>query len=288
MVRLTILALALMVGTLCSHASHAQSFPFELGDTPDYARLNTKSQTRYIISGRNEAVGTAEEMIWGVGGTYPGFIETASTISVVSDDVDDTAAGAGAQTVLIQGVDENWFEQNVILPLSGTTPAVTTHTFLRVNRVVVLTVGVCGNQAPTNCTNEGTINVTATTGAVQMARIPPATGISQLGIFSVPMGQTAVMRSIFVSVAGNDAADFHVNQRVGADASAPYNARQRILHLSDTAGAESLTLHHSAHFAEKTDVFFSAQLPSPGDAADVTVVAQFDLYDNNVLGLVAP
>ena len=57
--------------------------------------------------GRNPGVKSADyESIWDGSNLYP-WPTAAETLSVVSDDADDTSAGTGARTVEIEGLDSS-------------------------------------------------------------------------------------------------------------------------------------------------------------------------------------
>ena len=53
----------------------------------------------------NIDVDNAKETIWDGGGIYT-YIETAETLTVTSNSVNDAVAGSGARTVEIQGLNQ--------------------------------------------------------------------------------------------------------------------------------------------------------------------------------------
>ena len=57
--------------------------------------------------GRNPNVGGAPETIWEQGGVYT-YLTVASTVYVSGADAQDSAAGTGARTVTVQGLDANY------------------------------------------------------------------------------------------------------------------------------------------------------------------------------------
>lgn len=90
--------------------------------------------------GRNTDVGTALETVWNEGGLLT-YLTTATVLQISSDDADDTSAGAGAQTVEIQGLDENWVMINELVILNGQTQVPTVSKFIRVFRMRVMSAG---------------------------------------------------------------------------------------------------------------------------------------------------
>lgn len=148
---------------------------------------------RYVVvQGVNLDVdaGTVPEDIIPAGGLY-NWQATAVQLRIVSDSADDSAAGTGARTVLIQGLDNSFAEIQETITLNGLTPVNTVNLYRRVARVTVLTVGALE-------TNAGLI-ILETTGAVSQARIPPGYGVSQNCLYTVPAGFTAWVLEAFVA-----------------------------------------------------------------------------------------
>lgn len=128
--------------------------------------------------GYNDDVDVGTETVWSPGGTFA-RMTAAATLSVVSTSTDDDGdpAGTGAQTLIIWGIDENWEEQIEVITMNGTTPVITTGTWLGVNR---MSVYACG----TGLINAGTITATATGGgSTVQAQIPVGEGSTQQAIF---------------------------------------------------------------------------------------------------------
>lgn len=146
--------------------------------------------------GYNADVDTATdpEVVASWGGTFTPMT-TARTLSVVSTSTDDDGApaGIGAQSVLIYGVDANRMEQTVVVTLDGTTPVVTTETWLGVNRMAIYVSG-------SNQVNVGTITATATTDLTTQAQIPAGEGTSQQCIFFTQDSHQALAEWITVNV----------------------------------------------------------------------------------------
>ena len=86
--------------------------------------------------GFNPDVNGTEESIWGHGGNYP-WAAAAFTAFISSSSTADTSAGTGAQTVTVQGLDENYATQSVTVDMNGQTQVQIGDAsgWLRVNRV---------------------------------------------------------------------------------------------------------------------------------------------------------
>ena len=101
-----------------------------------------------FYSGFNPDVDTAgvPEDVWPQGGLIQ-FPAVADTVDIVSDSVLDTAAGTGARTLLVEGVNDDFDEISEIVTLDGLTPVSTLQNFLYVNSSTVATAGATtGNQ----------------------------------------------------------------------------------------------------------------------------------------------
>lgn len=140
----------------------------------------------------NPDIDIGTETVWSTGGTFTRIV-TARTLSIVSTSANDTSAGTGARTIGITGVDANWNEQTVVVTLNGTTPVVTTETWLGVNRISVYSAGSGG-------TNAGVITATATTEATIQSEIPVGLGTTQTGFFFVPQNHQVLMDWLYVSL----------------------------------------------------------------------------------------
>lgn len=120
---------------------------------------------------------------------------TPSTISFQSSSALDTAAGTGAKSILLYGVDANGAEQTEVLALNGMSAVVTTKTWTNVlNRVQVVAAGSL-------LTNQGTITGTANSGIV--CTIPPFVGLMKQLAYVVPTGKKALCYSYFFDASKN-------------------------------------------------------------------------------------
>ena len=87
--------------------------------------------------GRNPNIGGIPETVWEQGGVYT-YLTVASTIYVSGADAQDGAAGTGARTVTVQGLDADYNAIEETLTVDG---AVSTQSFLRVYRAFVVSAG---------------------------------------------------------------------------------------------------------------------------------------------------
>jgi len=133
--------------------------------------------TTWNLFGFNGDVDIGTEVLGAQGGTFT-FLTAASTLTIVSSSTDDdgSPAGTGANSLVIYGIDANRVSQIEVITLNGTTPVVTTTTWLGVNRAAIYLAGSTYN-------NVGNITITATTGGSVQAYIPATKGSTQQLIF---------------------------------------------------------------------------------------------------------
>lgn len=145
--------------------------------------------------------GSVPEEIWSAGGVYT-FPTSASTLSIASSSAQDAVGGTGASQIYISGLASDYSDQGEFITLTGTTPVVTTLSYLRCNRSFI--TGAVGS----NGTNVGTITITHTGGASVIAEIPANGGQTKQLIYTVPLGYTGFVKSGSFRVIDNQAGTF--------------------------------------------------------------------------------
>ena len=149
-----------MTGSVVSSVTRFGKYePFEL----QVARGQITMHSSVIVFGYNPDVDTAEESVWPDGGTVP-HPTTASVLKISSSSTDDTAAGTGARTVVIVGLDGSYNQVSETVTLNGQTAVNTTNSYLYVNQFYVASVGSGGANAGN--INAGTGTVTSGVPAV--------------------------------------------------------------------------------------------------------------------------
>ena len=170
------------------------------------SRDKVRGAYHIIKFGENLDVDGSMETIWDGGGLYT-YLTSAGVLTVTSTDGDDAAAGTGARTVTVEGLDANYNQVSETLTVGGGAGSVE---FFRVFRVFVATSGSSG-------TNEGTISIAQ--GATTLAQIrtvgtPSSTGLGQtfMSIYTVPAGYTGYIFDWNVSTAKADGDVFLVKR----------------------------------------------------------------------------
>lgn len=221
--------------------------------------------------GSNNDVGTgAYEDIWQAGGTY-NWLTAASAVRVkAGGNAADTAAGAGAQSVTIVGLDENWAEASETVATNGAlASSPTTTTFIRVFRAYVENAGAYTG------VNTGDVTI-ETTGGTTVGFISAGLGQSQLGLYSVPAGKVAYLQRfrIVANSGANKTATIRLWQRRDADdVATPFKPKRLVDVFNGVSGEVSVEHATYPSFPAKTDIWFDAI----GDANATSVDVSFDL-----------
>jgi hypothetical protein len=173
--------------------------PFEL----QVARGQITMHSSFCQFGINTAVGTANETVWIGSNTYT-FPSSASVLKISSSSASDTSAGTGARTVQIQGLDANYEAVSETVSLNGQTEVNTTNSYIRVNKMIVLTAGTGGTSVGNIYAGTGT--VTAGVPAVVVNQTGILANETESGFYTVPAGYTAFI-NMWTMSSGNTTAD---------------------------------------------------------------------------------
>jgi hypothetical protein len=137
------------------------------------------------VFGYNPDVDTEEETVWPINGLL-GHPPSPTLMLISSTSANDTAAGTGARTVLLEGVNGTGGRASEIVTLNGQTPVSTVKTYDAIERMVVLTVGSGGSNA--GFIYAGTGAVTAGVPAVPYSVIATGENASIIGHWTCPAG----------------------------------------------------------------------------------------------------
>ena len=228
--------------------------------------------------GHNPAAATGGEDVWGGGGTYAFYPTTAQTMEAVSSDNDDNVGDTGARLLLVFGLNSSWDEVSEYVTLTGTTPVALNHTYIRMYRAVVISVG-------SSESNEGNIQVRETGAGDIGAYIAAGDGQTQQAIYTIPRGKTGYFIKGYVAL-GND-------NKNGEDGTFQWKARLNNGFTGAWAvkGQVNLVNIGSSHWQyeygapsggipEKTDI----RIAMTEASATMDIVGGFDLVlvDNNL------
>jgi hypothetical protein len=104
---------------------------------------HTKGHRTLYKFGYNPDVNGDEETVWSQGGDFP-YPTSAVTMFVSSTSANDANGGTGANSIIIQGLDENYDEVEETVLLNGQTQVATQNSYLRIYRAFVTLCGTGG------------------------------------------------------------------------------------------------------------------------------------------------
>ena len=160
--------------------------PFEL----QVSRGQITAHSVVHVFGFNPDVDTVEETVWPIDGIL-GHPPSPTIMTVSSSSADDAAAGTGARTVLIEGLNGTGGLITEIVTLNGQTAVSTVNTYDAIERMVVMTTGSGEGNAGLIYTGTGT--VTSGVPAVPYSVIGAGDNNSLVGHFTCPAGFTAYL-----------------------------------------------------------------------------------------------
>ncbi len=145
----------------------------------------------------------AQETVWTYGGLYQ-HAPSPTIMTVSSSSTDDAAAGTGARTIYITGINGTGLEVSEIVTLNGQTAVNTTHSYTEINYIQVLTAGSNGANAGSLYVGTGTVTLGAP--ANVYGHVMAGENQSLIGHWTVPTDHTGylVKGSISSGTPGNN------------------------------------------------------------------------------------
>ncbi len=210
---------------------------------------HTKGHRTLYKFGYNPDVNGDEETVWSQGGDFP-YPTSAVTMFVSSTSANDANGGTGANSILIQGLDENYDEIEETVLLNGQTQVATQNSYLRVYRAFVTLAGTGG-------TSGGIIYV-GSSGAT--SGVPNTTiyanlhlgNQTQIAAYTVPAGYTLYLDDInftaALSLANKTATCSFVSRTFGSNV-----FRTRFINVLQS-NQLTTKFEYPQNFTEKTDL----------------------------------
>jgi len=227
--------------------------------------------------GRNDTVASATWEAINLSSSATSFLSAATTVRVkAGGNAADTAAGAGARGITIEGLDETGAEASETVATAGASASsATSTTFIRVNRFYVSAVGTYGvaNTAIVTLENGG--------GGTDLGIIGVEEGQSQTCHYTIPLAKTGYLLGATLSVDAAKAADIRMFHRLDIlDTSAPMGAKRLKLYFDGIQGEFVFTPQSPSNaIVALTDVWWEAE-GGGGAAAEVSVDFEILLVDN--------
>lgn len=217
----------------------------------DVGRVTSDVAFTLDIFGENLDIDSAAtEDIWTAGGVKTDQT-SVGTIEVLSDDVNDAAAGSGARTVRLTGYSSTYGVGSDTVSMNGTT-AVEVEDFLDVYFAEVVTAGSTNN-------NVGNITIRKKTGPVTVNHIAAGQNQSQSTYYIIPNEHTGFLisytGSIGDSAVGGGEKIGEITLERQHEGSSIW-LHQQTHHYNSTAGPYQKEMHGVDVFSEKERIKF--------------------------------
>src|SRR5210317_2535690 len=231
------------------------SEPFEL----QVARGQISFHESVHKFGFNSAVDTTLATVWAQGGLYS-YLGSASALYISSSSVNDTAAGTGARTVTVSGLDNNFDFKVETVSLNGQTGVeLNGSTWFRVNRIVVNTAGSGGANAGvlyvgTEATPSGGVPTN------KYAAVAIGDNQTLMCVWTVPLGYTAYLHQKDVS-SSSSAGKFAIFSLLARPKDGVFNIKDRVLLANNST---AISYWNPIPLYECTDIEVRALADSSG------------------------
>jgi hypothetical protein len=156
------------------------------------ALIKAPSDLIVLLTGFNDDGDTGDD-VWEASAVYP-FPAAAAATTIISDSADDAAAGTGARTCLVTGLDANYNFVSQVASMNGVGAVTLGTQLLRVLGVEVLTAGSGG-------LNAGIINVRH--GATDLAHMVVGWNTTKMAIYTIPAGRYGFLLDWSISTDGS-------------------------------------------------------------------------------------
>ena len=173
-----------MVTTISSISRQGTFEPFEL----QVSRGQIQGHRSVIVFGFNPDVDATQVSVWPLPSLIT-FPASALQMTVSSTSANDTSAGTGARTIVVQGLDANYNEVTETVTMNGQTAVTMTTSLLRVNYAYVATAGSANSAVGDIYIGTGT--VTAGVPATTYDIIKLDYNNTTTGSYTIPAGYTA-------------------------------------------------------------------------------------------------
>lgn len=231
--------------------------------------------------GRNDAVGTSFEPVC-LGGIYrvPQSGSAATLRVKAGGNANDTAAGSGARSVTVAGLDENFeLASETVATAGASASSATTTTFTRLFLIDVATSGTYASSAAGSHAGDIVIEDGAGTqdwGTMDATAFPKSG--SEIGAYTIPSGYTGFVKLRDISIDSGKTIDAIFFSRLNCDqTAAPYSAMRARSVITGVAGGSIEAFGQTdvpfGPFVGPTDVGFMAKV----SAGSASVSVEFEV-----------
>jgi hypothetical protein len=173
-----------MATTISSVTRQGAYEPFEL----QVSRGQIQGHRNVTVFGFNPDVDTTQVSVWPLPSLIT-FPAAALQMTVSSASANDTSAGTGARTIVVQGLDANYNEVTETVTMNGQTAVTMTASLIRVNYAYVATAGSGNSAAGDIYIGTGTVTAGVPATVYDIIKFDYNTTIT--GSYTVPAGYTA-------------------------------------------------------------------------------------------------
>lgn len=214
-----------------------------------------------VIFGYNSDIDTSPETVWPHGGLLA-FPDNALQMKVSSSSANDTAAGTGARTVYVSGLDASHNTISETVTLNGQTAVLTTNSYLHINEAYVTSAGSLNSAA--GDIYFGTGVVTAGVPATVYDIIAYDYNKRVTGSYTVPAGYTAYLEQGLFST-GSSSGNTSVTGRLMTRGTNDIRLTAAIVTLNN--GAADYAFEYPIVIPEKTTIEAQAFASANNNAA---------------------
>jgi len=223
--------------------------------------------------GRNVACGTAYVPVSDNGVYRTPQVGSATALRIkAGGNAADTAAGAGARSVRLTGIDANGDEITETIATAGASASVATNAqFIRLYEAAVVDTGTYGTQAAGS--HAGNITIENAAGTQDWAQIQlngfPAS-VTGIGSLTIPRNHVGLISSLQINVDLTKSTDVLILRRGGIlDTAAPYEPIYKVQEFIGVARPITIQFEAPIKITELTDIGVLAKVSNGTGAVSV-------------------
>lgn len=226
--------------------------------------------TPLYLNGVNGASTTTYETLWDNSSLYTFLATNMAAPTLVSSSANDTAAGTGARTVLVSGVNSSFVEVSETVTLNGVGAVALANSYMSINSMRVLTAGTGG-------TNAGTLTLASSTPTTH-ALMAISASMTTSFMYTVPADKTLMMLDLCVATRSATAGGNSLAIETIVNLSGVKTRKFFVPDTSATGGTPFFKFSIPLVFEEKTQI--NGLVISGAGTGPVTALATCMLLDN--------
>ena len=227
--------------------------------------------------GRNVACGTSYTPVSDIGVYRTPQVGSATALRIkAGGNAADTAAGAGARSIRLTGINASGDEVSEVVATAGASASVATNAqFIRLYEAAVVDTGTYGTQNAGSHIGDITIENAAGTqdwAEIQLNGFPAS--VTGIGSITIPRNHVGMISSIQINVDLSKTTDFLILRRGGIlDTAAPYKPIYKVQEFIGVARPISIQFEAPIKITELTDIGVLAKVSNGIGAVSVDMEA---------------